>query len=261
MLFYAGAALVVLLQSAVIGFLLYERHRTRMAVRRNAARISDLESRMTTSQEAERAHLARELHDDIVQRLAALSIGLSGLKRHRQVQSNPELGSALISLQQRTTETAEAVRQLSHDLHPSALDHVALRDALRGHCADFSNQYGVRATFEADPDVDFLDPTSALCLYRVAQEALRNVAKHAHATSVHVALRRTGDQITVSVADDGIGFDYGAVNREGGLGLRSLDERVRLARGRLTVESAASVGTTVSALLPVAAPKLASNPR
>jgi signal transduction histidine kinase len=222
-------------------------------LRRRDDRIDDLAHRLTASQEAERARVARELHDDIGQRLAALSIALSGIKRHPEIQESPDLRSAVGSLQERATVVAKAIRQLSHDLHPSVLDHATLSEALKSHCTEFARQHSIDVTFNADADLDPVDRAAALCLYRVAQEALRNVAKHAHARSVRVALRRNGAEMTLSVADDGVGFDVGARNRQrDGLGLRSLQERIRLAHGRMSIQSAKSAGTTLSASLPVA---------
>jgi signal transduction histidine kinase len=249
---FVGIAVILLLQSILIGGWLIQRRRVAGALRRSADQVRDLAGQVIAAQETERARLARELHDDIGQRVAALSIAVSGIRRRREIQAHPDLRAALESLQQRSSALAEGIRQLSHDLHPSVLDHVLLSEALQDHCNEFARQHNLPVTFAADADLGRIDGASALCLYRVAQEALRNVAKHAHAHSVHVALRKSGDEMALSIVDDGIGFDYGAAHRHGaGLGLRSIEERVRLARGHIIVDSKQSAGTTVSAHLPI----------
>jgi signal transduction histidine kinase len=252
----------LLASGAVIGGLLIHRPRRRRteqaALRPNLdqkdqkGHIEDLTRRLISAQEAERAHLARELHDDIGQQLASLSIAVSGVKRRREIRENPDLHAALVSLQQRTDALTGAIRRLSHHLHPSVLDHATLGDALRGHCREFSREHNVAMTVEAGPDLQSVDAACALTVYRVTQEALHNVAKHANARTVRVALRVTDDDLTLSIADDGTGFDYREVQRRGtGFGLRSIEERIRLARGRITIDSAFGVGTTLWVQLPI----------
>jgi two-component system sensor histidine kinase UhpB len=253
-----GASIAV--TAIVCGLLIHRpsRRRTEQA-RRNMdqkdhkGQVEDLTRRLINAQEAERAHLARELHDDIGQQLAGLSIAVSGVKRRREVQENPDLHAALVSLQQRTDALTDAIRRLSHHLHPSLLDHASLGDVLKVHCREFGRQHNIAMTVEAGPDLQGVDAASALTVYRVAQEALHNVAKHANAHSVRIALRATDDAVIMSIADDGRGFDYREVQRRGtGLGLRSIEERARLARGRINIDSAAGVGTTLSVQLPIA---------
>jgi len=127
------------------------------------------------------------------------------------------------------------------------LKHVGLVDALRSHCREFGRQQSIDVVVEADDDLVFTDMVIALCLYRIVQEALRNSAKHAGGRSVRVTLRRVGEEMQLAVADDGRGFDLARVREQGdGLGLRSMEERVRLVGGRLSVETAPRQGTTVT---------------
>ena len=214
--------------------------------------IRDLTGRLITAQEAERARIARELHDDISQQIAGLAIALSGLKRCADAQASPRLQQDLSALQRQIAAVTDSIWHLSHDLHPTVLDHGGLDPALRGHCADFARQHQIRVDFDADDDLRLDDRASALCLFRVAQEALHNVAKHAGAETVQVTLRKAADEIILTITDDGAGFDQAAARENrASLGLRSIDERVRLAQGRLIIETAHGIGTTVSVVLPL----------
>ena len=200
-------------------------------LRESRAQVENLAGRPIIAQEEERKYLARELHDDLSQQLAALSIACSGLKR-RLPSEAAEVQQEVVQLQQRTLTLAEEVRHLSHNLHPGVLQHAGLVAALQAHCAEFDRQHAIAVTFSADDPGD-IPQDVALCLYRVAQEALRNVAAHAGARQVHVALRGTAAGLELTIADDGQGFDLAEARRRGGLGLISLDERVRLVRGGL----------------------------
>jgi len=213
--------------------------------------VRDLTGRLITAQESERGRIARELHDDISQQIAALAICLSAVKRSPDVRENAAVQKDLASLQHQIVSVTDSIRHLCHDLHPTVLDHGGLSLALRGHCADFARQHQVRVAFEADDNL-VLDRASALCLFRVAQEALRNVARHAGADTVHVTIRKGDGEILLTVTDDGCGFDEVATRASTTrLGLRSIHERVRLAQGRCVIESAPGLGTTVSVVLPV----------
>lgn len=228
------------------------------ALRRSHEQIQDLAGRLITAQEGERARIARELHDDVSQQLAEFSIAISGLKRRPEAQNNAELQATLASLQRRTIDLTDDIRHLSHDLHPSVLQHAGLVDALRAHCSDFAKQHAIEVAVQAAADLGVIDPTTALCLYRITQEALRNIAKHADACHADVILSRYGDKVELSIADDGLGFDLTAVQESSdGLGLRSIEERVRLARGRLSIETAPHHGTKMSVRLDVDGQSLA----
>jgi signal transduction histidine kinase len=146
------------------------------------------------------------------------------------------------------------LRHLSHELHPSALEHLGLLEALRERCDDFSQESGVAVRLdvsEAWPDVS---DTFALCLYRVVQEALRNVATHARARNVTVSLDRLDGHLTMQVTDDGCGFDPQATRRRSGLGLVSLAERVRMLGGELAIAAAPDAGTRLAVSLPTGEP-------
>jgi PAS domain S-box-containing protein len=217
------------------------------ALRQSHAEIQDLAGRLITAQEAERARIARDLHDDVNQRLAGISIAISACKRQPEMDRHPELVELLAGVQRQTIDLAEDVRLLSHDLHPGALKHVGFVDALRSHCHEFASQQGLEVAVAADDDLAIADMAVALCLYRIVQEALRNVARHACARRVRVSVRRMDDDVQLEVSDDGNGFDLARAREQGGgLGLRSIEERVRLVNGRLAIETAPNRGTAVT---------------
>ena len=233
--------------------LIEERRNSEEALRKSNEQIRDLAGQLITTQEAERARVARELHDDVSQQLAAFSIAISAIKRRPEALNNIDLQEALATLQHRTIDLTDDIRHISHDLHPSVLQHAAPVAALESHCGEFARQHGITVAVRADPDLGVIDAVRALCLYRITQEALRNIAKHAGARQVDIILSRSGDEVVLSIADDGKGFDLETVRQHsGGLGLRSIDERVRLARGNVSIDTAPGRGTKISVRLDVA---------
>jgi len=214
--------------------------------------IQDLAGRLITSQDVERARIARDLHDDLSQQIAGLSIELSGLKRRlTALPGSGELPGEVSSLQQRTVGLAENIRHLSHDLHPSVLLHAGLVAALAAHCAQVGRQQHVAVSFVAEGDFTALSPAAALCLYRVAQEGVRNVITHAHARNAEVRLLRIGDRAELVIADDGRGFDIAQARARGsGLGLVSINERCRLSGGTVSIVTELNKGTRVRVEIP-----------
>jgi PAS domain S-box-containing protein len=236
-----------------------ERKRAEDAIRESEAilqatnnELQDLAGRLIASQEVERARLARDLHDGMSQQLAGLSIALSGLKRRTgDLPGASDLHAELTTLQQRTISLAEDIRHLSHNLHPSVLEHDGLVAAIDALCADLRRRDLLDVTFKADGDFSAINPDSALCLYRVAQEALRNVVAHARARQTDVRLARLGERIELTVADDGRGFDIGPASAGvKGLGLVSINERVRLAGGTVSIMTEVNIGTRVRVDIP-----------
>jgi two-component system sensor histidine kinase UhpB len=143
------------------------------------------------------------------------------------------------------------LRHLSHELHPGALEHLGLLEALRERCDDFSHESGVPVQLAVSEAWRDVSDAHALCLYRVAQEALRNVATHARARNVTVLLDRLDGHLMMQVTDDGCGFDPTAPSRRPGLGLVSLSERVRMLGGQLVVTAAPDAGTCIAVKLPI----------
>ncbi len=237
-----------------------ERKQAEEAVREREAmlRVTDREvqhlvGRVIAAQEVERARIARDLHDDTSQQLAGLAIALSNLKRRVSgLQGDDDLRRDVTALQERTISLAENVRSVSHDLHPGVLEHAGLVAVLESHCRDVERLQGLRVSFHVDGIFDDVDAATTLCLYRIAQEALRNVVRHAAARRAEVWLRRNGDCGELTIVDDGQGFDIGSA-REGamGLGLISINERVRLAGGTVSISTELTRGTRVRVEVPV----------
>ena len=238
----------------LMSVLLEERRRIADALRASFHEVRHLAGQLISAQEGERARIARDLHDGIGQQVTGLAIDLSSLKYQLRGDASVDLQDGLNALQQRTMALADEIRQLSHDLHPGVLQHAGLVAVLRDHCDEFGLQHSIDTTFVAGDYLARIDGDAALCLYRVAQEALRNVSRHAGARHVRVVLARAGDMVELTIADDGHGFDPARLHVEGaGLGLLSIDERVRLMKGTVTLESQRDRGTTLCVQVPLGA--------
>ena len=243
----SAVAALCLAQTLLISRLLIQRRRRRRAERE----VESLAGRLITAQEAESARIAGDLHDDVNQQLAGLAIALSNVKRQLQNGADGTVQEEIGRLQQRTMDLADVIRNLSHELHPGVLQHVGLAAALNGHCAEVGRQYPIEVTFSAVDVRDGIPQEVALCLYRVAQEALRNIAAHAAAHKAQVTLRSSEKGLEMVIADDGQGFDLAGAREAGGLGLISLDERVRLIGGSLSISTEPQHGTEVRVEVPL----------
>ena len=250
-LFLLASTIPLLFMAAVIR----ERNRVSRSVRESEAalrssyaRVRELAGKLIATQERERARIARDMHDDFNQQLAALSISIGTLRRRGPL-DGAELDHILRVLQERTVALTEQVRHFSHDLHPGMLDHLGLVTALRQHCIQFAEQHRLDLDFEAADDLGPVPRDVAVCLYRIVQEGIRNIASHARSTAARVSLARAGDSIELTIADRGRGFEPGATGT--GLGLLSIEERARLVGGTLTVTSGKGRGTTLSVRVPL----------
>jgi signal transduction histidine kinase len=213
-------------------------------------RQRDLASRLLHAQEEERRRIAREMHDDWTQRLAVLGIDLAKLEKEL---ANPQKALPLLhAIQEELVELSEDVHALSRQLHPSILDDLGLVEALRSECASFSRREEIEVIYRP-VDVPSSPPKEvSLCIYRVAQEALRNVAKHAASKQAWVSLVGKGQEVWLRVEDRGVGFDPAGAHSQPTLGLSSMGERVRLVQGDFSVTSAPGQGTTVAVRVPLA---------
>jgi PAS domain S-box-containing protein len=210
----------------------------------------EFSGRLIQAQEEERARIARELHDDIGQRLALLAIDIQQLDGILSG-VNDALHYRMQSLWKQLNDISTDAGRISHQLHSSKLQLLGLALAVRGLCDDFSKQHDIHIDYTCTGVPPELDSTVSLNLFRVAQEALHNVARHSHARRVKVKLRGNNSEIRLSVHDDGKGFDVDTAFAGEGLGLISMTERLRLVGGNFSIRSEPSFGTRVVARVPL----------
>jgi PAS domain S-box-containing protein len=207
----------------------------------------DLSRRLIRAHEDERALLARELHDDVTQRLAVLAIDAG---RAELLPAGEARAETLRAVREGLSRLSEDVHALAYQLHPAVLEELGLVEALRTACERFGRRDGVELSTDLAPEAAGLEKDLALCLFRVAQEALNNVARHARASTASVTLRSRDGGLLLSVRDDGVGFDPADPEMRRSLGMASMRERVRLVNGTLEVESAPGQGTAIVAWVP-----------
>ena len=203
--------------------------------------------RLLAAQEEERARLARELHDDLIQRVAMLGQELEQLERSESVNG---AGIRLAGIREELHDLAGEIRRLAHRMHPAVLDHLGLPAALSQLAAEFTQQ-GLRVDVEIALPASSIPAPVATCLYRVAQESLRNAHRHSQSTEARIALTAENEGICLRIEDTGVGFDTTSRSSRSGLGLTSIAERLRLVGGRLGVRSAPGQGTRISAWVPM----------
>ena len=211
------------------------------------AALSDLSGRLINAQEEERKRLARELHDDLNQRMALLSIEIEQLgQKVRPV----GLRQRLESLQCQAQEISNDIHRMSYKLHPSKLDHLGLSAALKSFCQELSNAGQIQVQFSEQKAPAPVPADITLCVFRIAQEALRNCVKHSGAKVAQVALRCGEDNVSLSVSDDGSGFDMESDAMRKGLGFTSMRERLRIVNGTMRVTSRPTEGTLIEVFVP-----------
>lgn len=220
------------------------------ALRRSQADLQHLAGRLIAAQEEERRRLARDLHDDLTQRLAVLAIEAGKLEQQPGKAAEP-LRDGLRTLRDEMVQLSEDVHGMSRQLHPALLEDLGLVDALGSECERFAEREGIKTTYRATRIPAEIPPDVALCLYRVSQECLRNIGKHSGAKKAKVELRGIKGDMHLSIQDDGGGFDPIRSPRRGGVGLASMGERIRLVNGSLTVRSRAGQGTTIEVRIPL----------
>ena len=216
---------------------------------KRAAEINrDLARRLISRQEDEWQQIARELHDDISQRLALLNVELA------TAAAQPDAGAMRLRLRElssQVSEIASDVHDLSYDLHPSRLRSVGLISGIRTLCEQASSRRSLQVTFGHDQiPVSVVEPAVSLCLFRIVQEAINNIVRHSQAGAAHVTVTCDERAITLEIADSGIGFDPAQLRR-GGLGLISMRERVAIVNGQIAIDAAPGRGTRVTVTIPV----------
>jgi signal transduction histidine kinase len=220
-------------------------------LQQSRADLRALAGQLLTAQEADRRRISRDLHDDINQRLAMLSMALRRMEKDLSGDSKP-LRDQVRQVSEALTAVSDDVRQMAYRFHPSILDDLGLPKAVRRLVNEFSERSGIQVSYEHNEPAGSLPQEVSICLYRVVQESLSNIARHAQASQVEVELICEDDVVSLSVRDNGVGFDVRHADQSGvRLGLLSMKERVRMVKGRLEMESTPLRGTEILAEIPL----------
>ncbi|HET7441819.1 MAG TPA: CHASE3 domain-containing protein, partial [Terriglobales bacterium] len=225
-----------------------KRRSDEQALRKQREDLRSLAGKLMTAQDDERRRIARDLHDDLSQTLAFLAMDL-GKQAHQT--SSPELTKEFRSLQKRAAEAAETVRRISHELHPSILDDIGLEAALEQYCEEFQERSGIRTRFSSKDVPDFLPSDVSSSVYHIAQECLRNVAKHSRAEEVVVELAASDGVLRLSVKDQGVGLGAEISATGKGIGIVGMKERAHLVNGNIFIHSKSGEGTAVEVEVPL----------
>jgi PAS domain S-box-containing protein len=213
--------------------------------------LSDISRKLIKAQEEERAWIARELHDDINQRIALVTVNLERLQKDFPSLAPAASGQRLEEIRELLSGLGSDVQALSHNLHSSKLEYLGIVAATASFCKELSEEHGVEVRLQTDKISTKLPPEIALCLFRVLQEALQNALKHSGSRHFEVRLRGTTDRIELTVGDAGVGFDPEEAITRSGLGLTSMKERLKLVHGELFIDSQPGRGTVIRATVPL----------
>jgi PAS domain S-box-containing protein len=227
-----------------------DRIRADTALRRSKEDLRDMAAAASSVREQEKSRVARELHDELAQSLTALKMDVNWLKE-RVPTGEPQLVDKLASMQEMLDSTVKATRRISSDLRPLMLDDLGLLPAAEWLANNFMQRHGIHCRFTADPpDLDLQDP-HATAIFRIMQESLTNVARHAHASNVDITLDGSNGEITLRVRDNGCGFAPADPRKPNSFGLVGLRERVYLLDGEITVDTAPGKGATIEVRIPM----------
>lgn len=219
------------------------------ASREKEAELRDLSGRLIAAQEEERSRVARELHDGLNQRMALLSIELEQLKP--EIERPAAMRQRLNKLQDQVKEISADIHRLSYKLHPAKLDHLGLAAAIQSLCKELTDSGKMNVDLQQKGSRSDIPSDVTLCVFRIAQEALRNSSRHSGAHSAQVVLEQTRDAIRLSVSDNGAGFDPESDQIKKGLGFISMKERLRLVEGDLQIYSQPLRGTRIEVRVPL----------
>ena len=225
-------------------------HDSEAALLRTREELRALTAGLLNTQEEERRRVSRELHDDLSQKVAKLQFDVETLDQ----QLPPDLMDGkrrLLAIRDGIGTLSNDLRRIAYQLHPSTLDHLGLAVAIRTYCREFSEREGLPVQFTARRVPARIPPEAASSLYRIVQEALRNVAKHAGKTSVKIRLTGGSKRLSLSIRDHGVGFDIHSVQHKGGLGLIGMQERVRLVRGEFSLVTLPGRGAAIMIRIPL----------
>jgi len=219
-------------------------------LRQNEDDLRKLAGRLIYAQEEERRRLARELHDDLAQRLAVFAIDVGRLQQ-QLVDPPVRVQENLSEMKKDIVKISQDVHNLSRQLHPSILDDLGLVKAVESECTNFSRREGTEIVFKNENIPTVIPKDISLSLYRIIQEALSNISKHACADHISVFLKHNGHDILLSVQDDGIGFDSAEIREKPGLGFSSMRERASLMHGEFSINSHPERGTVIAVRVPL----------
>lgn len=232
------------------------RKRMERAMRKKNRAAREFASRLISSHEDERRRLARHLHDDLGQELAVWIMNMDLAAK----QPPERFSESLRDLRRRAERLAENVREISHNLHPAILEQIGLVAAVRRECERIAQVGKIKVRFESSNLPDRIPAELALPVYRVAQEALRNIAKHSRAMQAEIALYFEANKLRLAVEDNGEGFTPNESKRESHLGLLSMKERARVVGGELVIQSRPGEGTRVEMCVPCNRPAGSPDP-
>jgi len=237
--------LIIAVLSSITIYLQHSRKQLTLA-KEKQMQLSGL---LINAEEKERSRVASELHDDFSQRLAILALGLENVDEATPA-SLDHVHKQLHELARSTSELGSDLHTLSHRLHSSTLESLGLVPAVDALCREFTCKQGIRVHFSSDEIPRSISPDAALCIFRIVQEALRNLKKYSGAEEAEVDLRMAGGRLEISVRDEGRGFSLSDLGQNGGIGIRSMEQRARLLGGKFEIHSEPGKGTTLEAWVP-----------
>jgi signal transduction histidine kinase len=215
--------------------------------------VTAISRALIEAQEQERARIARDLHDDINQRLALLTLGIDQVREDVSSASASEIDRRMRELKEQAIGIGADVHAIAHHLHPSALQYLGLLPAVKRFAEEMGQRHGIQIEIKNDGATKALPAEISLCLFRIVQEGLHNAARHSGTKRIEVHLQKTDDQVHLTLTDSGNGFDVATITKGQGLGLASMRERIRLVKGKIVIHSERAVGTCIQAWVPVQA--------
>jgi two-component system CheB/CheR fusion protein len=224
-------------------------HESETALRRSRGELRQLTASLMNAQDAERRRVSRELHDDLSQKVAKLQFDIDTLEQKLPADLG-EVKQRLCQVRDQAGALSDDLRRVAHQLHPATLDHLGLTVALKAYAQEFSQSTAIPVLFTSHEVPANIPIETASSVYRIAQEALRNVVKHAGKATVEMTLRGTSDGLELSIRDNGIGFDMEAGRAKHGLGLIGMEERMRLVGGKFSVETTPGHGVAITIQAP-----------
>jgi len=252
--YIVGVVILLVLQTLLIVGLvvnLRQRKKAEAALQDSRSELQSLAGRLISSQEEELSRLSREFHDDYAQRLAALAIETGTLELHSAQLEPAPLRDRIGHIKEQVINLSDDIHALSRELHPAILKDLGLERAVNSLCLNFSDREDIPVNCHYETMPEDMSPDAALCVYRVIQEGLRNIAKHAHARHVDIFLKGSAHRLLATIEDDGAGFEPKCARHTPGIGLASMRERVQFVKGEFTVNSEPGHGTVITLSVPL----------